>query len=118
LVAGQFGQFCDAYFVRYPADAARIFHYGDRAIFDFIKANDAGYDRICFTVLDPWNYSAQTRFYLRDQTIPASGTVDACKVPRSLLALQSPHEAPPHARFLGTVQNRDGTIRAYFYGLP
>lgn len=118
IVAVEFGQFCNTYFVRYPIASAKIFHYGDRQIFDFVKANDAGYDRVCFTVLDAWNYSALIRFYMRDQTVSLSETADACKVPPSLLALQSPREAPIGSHLIGTVQNRDGTIRAYFYTFP
>lgn len=119
LVVVQFAQFCDEYFVRYPVAAAKIFHYGDRAIFDFVKGNDAGYDRVCFTALDGWNYSAQVRFYMRDEKIALSNSVvDACKGPRSLLALASRSDAPKLARFIGTVQNRDGTIRTYFYSVP
>ena len=46
------------------------------------------------------------------------GAMDlSCRTPRSLLALKSQSEAPVHAQFLGTVQRRDGTIRAYFYSL-
>jgi hypothetical protein len=118
IVLVEFAQFSDTYFVRYPIAAAKIFHYGDRAIFDFVKANDAGYDRVCFTALDAWNYTAQVRFYMRDQTIALSETTDACKVPRSLLVLASRSDAPMAARFIGTVQNRDGTTRAYFYSVP
>jgi 4-amino-4-deoxy-L-arabinose transferase-like glycosyltransferase len=118
IVAVEFAQFCDAYFVRYPLASAKIFHYGDRQIFDFVKANDTGYDHVCFTVLDAWNYSAMTRFYMRDQPISLSETADACKVPPSLMALGSPREAPIGSRLIGTVQNRDGTVRAYFYTFP
>jgi hypothetical protein len=117
VAAVQFVQFCQTYFIRYPAQAATIFHYGDRQIFDFVKANDAGFERVCFTVLDAWNYSAQIRYYLRDAPIEEYSGIDRCKARRSLLALQSRAEAPRGARFLGTVQHYDGTIRAYFFAV-
>jgi 4-amino-4-deoxy-L-arabinose transferase-like glycosyltransferase len=119
VVFGQFVQFCDEYFVRYPDQAARVFHYGDRDIFAFVRAYDAGYDRVCFTVLDGWNWTAQVLYYMHDSTLNVIPDIDeSCKKPRSLLALQTQLEAPPGARFLGTVQRRDGTIRAYFYSIP
>jgi len=118
IVIFEFAQFCDAYFVRYPAQAAQIFHYGDRDLFAFVNANDEGYDRVCFTALDAWNYSAQIRFYMPGTHLALFGAMDlSCRTPRSLLALKSQSEAPVHAQFLGTVQRRDGTIRAYFYSL-
>jgi hypothetical protein len=105
--------------VRYPDQAARVFHYGDRDIFAFVRAHDAGYDRVCFTVLDGWNWTAQVLYYLHDSTLSLIPQIDeSCKKPKSLLALESQGEAPPNARFLGTVQRRDGTIRAYFYSIP
>jgi 4-amino-4-deoxy-L-arabinose transferase-like glycosyltransferase len=124
VALGQLVQFCDAYFVRYPDQAAKAFHYGDRDIFAFVRTYDAGYDRVCFTVLDGWNWTAQVLYYMHDYDTRGS-TLDvipefdkSCKKPKSLLALQSQLEAPPDARFLGTVQRRDGTIRAYFYAIP
>jgi 4-amino-4-deoxy-L-arabinose transferase-like glycosyltransferase len=117
IVIVEFSQFCNAYFVRYPAQAAEIFHYGDRDVFAFVNANDAGYDRVCFTALDAWNYTAQVRYYMPDTRLTLFGSMDpSCSTPKSFLALKSQSEAPRFAQFLGTVQRRDGTIRAYFYG--
>jgi len=118
-VCVQFAQFCSAYFVRYPVQAAHIFHYGDRDVFAFVKAHDAGVERVCFTSLDAWNYSAQTGFYMPGSTPALFGWMDpACKKAHTLLSLQNRSEAPPGAQFLGTVQNYDGTSRAFFYQLP
>jgi len=115
----ELAQFCVAYFVRYPDQAAHIFHYGDRDIFAFVKANDGADERVCFTSLDPWNYSAAVRYYMPGSTHALySWVAPACRHPRSLLSLKSRSEAPAGARFLGTVQDRDGSIRAYFYAMP
>ena len=113
LAAWNFGR---EYFVSYPDASAKIFHYGDRDIFAFVRAHQADYDRVCFTVLDGWNYTAEVGYYMTGITTqPRARMEDDCHGARTLFAVPTIAQAPAMTTLLGTVQNRDGSTRAYFY---
>jgi len=111
----QFVQFCGAYFIRYPALSANEFQYGNRDIFAFVRAHAASAKLVCFAVLTDWNWSTLTRYYMSDMTVKLhDGIEPPCARPSTLYVVPEIYEAPQQARLLGTVQRRDGTIRAYF----
>lgn len=116
IVALQGSAFGREYFVRYPDLSATVFHYGDRAIFAFVRAHQSGFDRVCFTVLDDWNYTAEIGYYMSNMAISPRARMESdCTGPRTLYAVPSPAQAPPATHLLGTVQYRDGSTRAYFF---
>ena len=117
VVAFAFVRFCSAYFLVYPEVSADDFQFGDREIFAFVRAHAARYRRVCYTVVDGWNWTTLDRYYMSDRPVePHLGIDRFCSAPHTLYAVGKTDEAPLDAKPLGTVQHRDGTVRAYFFG--
>jgi hypothetical protein len=115
VVVVQFGNYCNAYFRRYPAESANAFRYGDKELFSFIKAHERVFDRVCITSLSWWNFTSEVGYYMWDDDFPTIEGLDArCYNPGSLMALSSPRQAPRGARLIATSQRLDGTVRVYF----